>query len=103
MQRVRAQKSCQGVLFKIGITAGVQVKKWLRFYLASRDSIGTMIKKKRNVRAAKPRMVFARLAFTSPGKNRDKHIKHTDRVSIRYYLLLSGSTNFTRRMKFINI
>jgi len=45
------------------------VKKWLQVYLASRVTIGEMIKKKKRVRAHKPLMVLARLALTSPGKN----------------------------------
>ena len=38
--------------------------------------------KEENVRADKPLMVFARLAFTSPGKNHDKQLTHIVRVSI---------------------
>jgi hypothetical protein len=37
--------------------------------------------REKNVRAAKPLMVFARLAFTSPGKNHDKQLTHIVRVS----------------------
>jgi hypothetical protein len=45
--------------------------------------------REKNVRADKPLMVFARLAFTSPGKNRDKQLTHIVRVSKSAVIFLS--------------
>jgi hypothetical protein len=40
--------------------------------------------REKNVRAAKPLAVFARLAFTSPGKKCDKQLTHIVRVISRF-------------------
>jgi len=41
-------------------------------------------KKKRGVRVSKTLAVFARLAFTSPGKKCDKQLTHIVRVMLRH-------------------
>ena len=55
--------------------------KGYEFYL-SQPGCGMMIngQREKNVRAAKPLAVFARLAFTSPGKKCDKQLTHIVRV-----------------------
>ena len=46
-------------------------------------------KRKKSVRGIKPLAVFARLAFTSPGKNRDKQLTFIVRVSCWGLFLIS--------------
>ena len=62
--------------------AGIRVHQRLGILLVPAEQ-GMMIKdqKKKRVRADKPLAFFARLACTSPGKNRDKLIYFIDRVS----------------------
>jgi len=45
---------------------------------------GRRLKKKKSVRAHKLLVVFARLAYTSPGKNHDELIDPTVRVSVSF-------------------
>jgi hypothetical protein len=89
VQVISELESCQGAEFKLGVTARVRVYDEEQIYLASRQSRSKKIKKKRRVRADTQPLVFARLAFTSPGKNCDKLINYTVRVSRRHLFILS--------------
>jgi hypothetical protein len=82
LQVISEPESCQGAGFKLGSAEGVRVYDLEQIYLASRQSRSKKIKKKRRVRADTQPPVFARLAFTSPGKNCDKLIYPTVRVSV---------------------
>ena len=57
---------------------------------------GKKIKKKRNVRACKTLVVLARLAFTSPGKNRDKQLTYIVRVSHSFHYSIQVNPAFLK-------
>ena len=69
--------------------------KGYEFYL-SQPCCGMMIngQREKNVRAAKPLMVFSRLAFTSPGKNHDKQLTHIVRVRFSYLFINESTSDF---------
>jgi hypothetical protein len=51
-------------------------------------------KRKKRVRAHKLLVVFARLAYTSPGKKHDKQLTHIVRVSNWHFLEQSSPSDF---------
>ena len=56
---------------------------------------GRRLEKKKNIRAHTQHPVFAQLAYTSPGKNRDKLIDPTVRVSSWLYFIFSAFVLFS--------